>query len=224
MIKMNDSYPFRTFLFVVLAGIMFSAGAAPAFAKVEMPAQEFYELRIYQVTDYSKMQIVEAYLKDALLPALGRQQIGRVGVFTNMDDVNDHSLFMLIPFKNFESFSKLSSRLAADKVYQKAASNYFSQPLRDPLYNRIESRFLKAFAGMPIMELPPQSTKKQPRIFELRLYESHTEFHAARKVEMFNDGEIGIMKDAGMGPVFFGETLIGPQQPNLIYMLSGQQP
>ena len=37
---------------------------------------------------------------------------------------------------------------------------------------------------------------------------------------MFNQGEIQIMRDAEMGPVFFGETLIGSDTPNLIYMLS----
>ena len=37
---------------------------------------------------------------------------------------------------------------------------------------------------------------------------------------MFNDGEIQIMRDTNLGPVFFGETLIGPDVPNLVYMLS----
>jgi hypothetical protein len=37
---------------------------------------------------------------------------------------------------------------------------------------------------------------------------------------MFNEGEIQIMRDTKLGPVFFGETLIGPDVPNLVYMLS----
>ena len=83
---------------------------------------------------------------------------------------------------------------------------------------------MKAFAGMPVMEVPDVSRQKQERMFELRLYQSHTEDHARRKVKMFNDGEIQVMRDTNLGPVFFGETLIGPDAPNLIYMLSSSTP
>jgi len=79
---------------------------------------------------------------------------------------------------------------------------------------------MKAFAGMPEIELPAMTAEGQPRIFEARLYESHTEHHAALKVDMFNQGEIQIMRDTEMAPVFYGETLIGPRVPNLFYMLS----
>jgi hypothetical protein len=38
---------------------------------------------------------------------------------------------------------------------------------------------------------------------------------------MFNEGgEIAIFRKTGLNPVFFGETIIGPQQPNLTYMLA----
>ena len=42
-----------------------------------------------------------------------------------------------------------------------------------------------------------------------------------RKVEMFNEGgEIAIFKKTGLTPVLFGETIIGPNLPNLNYMLA----
>jgi hypothetical protein len=37
---------------------------------------------------------------------------------------------------------------------------------------------------------------------------------------MFNNGEAQIFERLGMRPVFFGETIAGPKQPNLNYMLS----
>lgn len=182
--------------------------------------QEYYELRIYKIFDYDKQRIAEAYLKDALVPALNRMDIDRVGVFTNQGDENDHSLYMLIPFKTMDKFTNLNKTLAADKVYNEAAASYFAREKKDPVYKRIESRFMKAFAGIPVIEMPSLSTEKKERIFELRLYQSHTEDHARRKVKMFNEGEIQIMRDVKLGPVFFGETLIGPDVPNLVYMLS----
>lgn len=182
--------------------------------------QEYYELRIYRMDDYDKQVVAENYLENALLPALNRMGIKNVGVFTNQGDENDHSVFVLIPFPTIDKFALLNQTLAEDTTYQTDAASYFERSIKDPVYQRIESRFLKAFKGMPVMEIPAVSQNKTDRIFELRLYESHTEDHARRKVKMFNEGEIQIMRDTKMGPVFFGETLIGPDAPNLIYMLS----
>ena len=62
------------------------------------------------------------------------------------------------------------------------------------------------------MEVP--AFKEDPnRIFELRLYESHNIDSARRKVKMFDDGETQLMRDTGLGPVFFGRTLAGPDSP-----------
>ncbi len=202
-------------LFFVVAAALVSKGNGQ-----EKSEQQFVELRVYKVYDYDKQTILENYLKNALLPALQKMKIESVGVFTNLKDVNDHSVFVLIPYNSIDDFTNLNSKLAKDEEYQSASAEYFDRPLKDPIYTRIDSHFMKCFAGMPQLKLPPQSEKKQDRIFELRLYESHTEQHAAKKVEMFNEGEIQIMVDAKMGPVFFGETLIGNDVPNLIYMLS----
>ena len=182
--------------------------------------QEYYELRVYKIYDYEKQQLAESYLKNALLPALGRLGLDRIGIFTRQDDENDHSMFVIIPYPTIEAFTTLSEKLDADETYQKASANYFDRPLKDPVFQRIESRFLKAFAGIPVLEIPELTKDKAERVFELRLYQSHTEDHARRKVKMFNDGEIQIMRDVDLGPVFFGQTLIGHDAPNLIYMLS----
>ena len=42
------------------------------------------------------------------------------------------------------------------------------------------------------------------------------------KVEMFNSGEIDVMRETGLGPVFYGQALIGPNLPHLTYMLSAE--
>jgi hypothetical protein len=137
-----------------------------------------------------------------------------------MDDDSDFALYMLIPFKTLAAFSELNAKLAADKTYAEAAHEYFAIPKDDPPYARIESKFMKAFAGMPVIEQPEYSVNKQPRLFELRTYESHTADKARLKVAMFNDGEIDIMRDVKLAPLFYGETLIGSDVPNLTYMLT----
>ena len=224
----NQAMKFLNYLFIFALMTAFYLGSpsesqAKAFANEgEKPAnQEYYELRIYKIFDYEKQQIAENYLKNALVPALNRMGVDRVGVFSNLGDENDHSLFMLIPFSSIDQFTNMNQALAEDSDYQAKAADYFRRNKKSAVYERIESRFMKAFKGIPALEIPAYSANKQDRLFELRLYESHTEDHARRKVKMFNEGEIDIMRDVKLAPIFFGETLIGPDVPNLVYMLSG---
>jgi hypothetical protein len=39
---------------------------------------------------------------------------------------------------------------------------------------------------------------------------------------MFNDGEISVMQDVGLAPVFYGEMIVGSQMPCLVYMTAGE--
>jgi len=192
--------------------------------QTKVAPQEYYELRIYRNQNADKQAMVSDYLEDALVPALKRMEIDRIGVFKAMEGSSDFSMFVLIPFQSMEQFGNLNDTLEADETYQAAAKDYFDRPLKDPAFDRIESRFMKAFEGMPVIETSDLITEKQTRMFELRLYKSHTEDHARRKVAMFNDGEIDVMRDVKMGPVFYGSTLVGSDCPNLIYMLSAANP
>ena len=205
-------------LLFVLSSTLFS----PVTANAQDPKLQFYELRIYKIFDYEKQQVADDYLRDALLPALNRQKIENVGVFHNLKDENDHSIYVVIPFDNLESFANYNQKLGADTEYQEAGKAYLKRDKDDEIFQRIESRLLKAFTTMPKMELADYSKNKTDRLFELRLYESRTEEDARLKVDMFNSGETQLMKDVKMGPVFFGETLVGPDVPNLVYMLSAK--
>lgn len=188
----------------------------------KVPSTQYCELRIYRIYDIEKQRIADAWMQDALIPALNRQKVKSVGAFHNLKDPNDHSLFVLIPWPSLEAMEKSRDRLAADTTYQEAARPFLERDLKSQkgVYDRIESRLTRGFAGMPTISVPDDFREHSDRVFELRLYESHTESYARRKVDMFNQGEIDLMKEVGMAPVFFGETIVGPDMPNLIYMLS----
>jgi hypothetical protein len=176
--------------------------------------EQWYELRTYSFANDTQRQLTETYLEQACLPALNRAGSTPTGVFLEKQDKG--RLFLLIPFVSIEAFAKLHEQLANDPVYLKTGEPYLSAPPASPAYERIESSLLKAFAHMPVLDVPA----KKERIFELRCYESPTESAGQKKISMFNDaGEIDIFKKIGARPVFFGETIIGEHRPNLIYML-----
>lgn len=207
----------------VKTAILSSAAAATlpgiAFAQLK-PANKtlmYYELRTYALKDPNQQSLVEDYFEKAAIPALNRLGVKNVGVFTELNPSGQSILVALIPYESLHQFETINTKLEQDKLYLTAAAAYLQAAATKPAYERIQSSLLKAFAGMPGLELPP----KENRIFELRRYEHATEAAGTKKREMFNDaGEIGIFKRLDFKPVFFGETIIGEARPNLIYMVT----
>ena len=193
-------------------------GTSALAAAAQHAAEEFdyYEQRTYQVADEGKRQLVSEYLEHAALPAFRRLGIGPVGVFAEQGDAATLALHLFVTYRSLEQFAGARLAMEADREYQAAAAGHLGTPQDDPTFQRIQSSLMVAFAGMPRLALPG----KKPRVFEWRLYESHSEAKARRKIEMFNNGEIPIFAEAGFAPVLFGETLIGPRIPNLQYMLA----
>jgi hypothetical protein len=223
----------RTFLKTSLVASASAAFASATSAAAATPraAREYYELRSYRLKAGGSRAPLEAYLEKALLPALGKRGVKNVGVFTELD-VNkaagtstpkaDSPVWVLMPHATLESFVGVSAEINRDAAVQKAGAAYLEVPKPSPAFDRIDSWLLLAFAGMPQMHVPAFSKSKAPgRVFEMRDYESHSERAALNKMDMFDAGEIEVMRDIGMSPVFFGQALSGPNLPHLRYITSG---
>jgi NIPSNAP len=184
-------------------------------AEAEPQAREYYELRTYTLKE-GKQPLLHDYLSKAFIPALGRLGIGPVGVFTEKVDAGPASVYVLIVFRTPDQAATLSDRLAADAEHQKAGADYLAATAADPAYDRIEISLHGAIAAMPKLQKPDTAN---PRLLNLRIYESPSERAGRKKIEMFNEHELPIFRRVGLNPVFFGETLIGSNMPNLTYML-----
>jgi hypothetical protein len=198
-----------------LAGI---AGMSPftATAMGGESEQQYLEFRKYRLHVGSKKKRLGNFLRDVGIPAMNRIGIGPVGVFSAMYGPSDPTLYVLLVHKSLNTVVNSASMLMNDKQYKEEGSEFINATLSDPAFVRMESSLMRAFEGMPKLEVP----EKKSRIFELRTYESHSIKAAKKKIEMFNEGgEIAIFRKTGLQPVFFGETLIGPMMPNLTYML-----
>ncbi|MCX6916355.1 MAG: NIPSNAP family protein [Verrucomicrobia bacterium] len=184
--------------------------------------REYYELRVYRLKAGADHALLDAYVEKAAIPALNRLGVKPVGVFTEIDPKDGPALYMLSTYPSLEVFATATARLSADPEYQKAGADYLGSPKSKPAFDRMDSWLMLAFAGLPKLELPSYCKEKKPRIFELRTYESHSEVKALKKVEMFNSGEIDLMREVGLGPIFYGQALIGSNLPHLAYMVSGE--
>lgn len=200
---------------LVVGGATSLTGMLTAQAAESPGGREFYELRRYHLRRGPQQKTFDDYAGKALLPALNRLGIMNVGVFGVGLGPASPSMTLLIPFQSLEQFATMTPRLRADPAYLDQGAEFINAPATAPAYERVESALMIAFEGMPKLEVP----EKKARVFELRTYESHSKKANLKKVEMFDVGEIAIFRRAGLRPVFFGNTIIGTQLPNLTYML-----
>jgi hypothetical protein len=204
----------RTFLQATTATAALASTSALA-ADSKNASADYYEIRTYHLDSQDKQKLVTDYIKNAAFPTWKRLNLGPVGVFTETGADATPSVHVLLTYNSIQQFASARTDLEADAGYQSAAKKYNSVKVDDPTFTRIESSLLVAFAGMT--KIKPDTSN--PRVLELRIYESYGEAKARRKVDMFNEGEIPIFENVGLRPVFFGETLVGRNVPNLKYML-----
>ena len=202
----------RSFLQSSLAALGSTAAGG---AGAEHKPAEYYEVRVYSLPA-DRQAALDKYLSKAYLPALKRYGLGPVGVFVEKADKGPVKVYVLVVHPSASSAATLPARLDADETYRKAAAEYLAARPDRPAYERINSSLLAPIAGVPRL-VKPDATR--PRLLNLRVYESHNERAAAKKVEMFNTGELAIFRRVGLTPVFFATTVVGAAMPNLTYLL-----
>jgi hypothetical protein len=178
----------------------------------------FLELKTWKLHNSAENQParVADFLQNGLAPALERAGAKLAGAFANVIGEDGPYYVTLSEFSSLDSFQKTLDGFVSDKAYL-AAADRLSSGTGLP-FMRVESSILRSFDVFPRAAVG--KGEHGPRVFELRRYESQSLSALRRKVAMFNEGEAKIFMRLGFRPIFFGETIAGPKQPNLHYMLS----
>ncbi len=206
----------REFLATGVAGLTATNLAGGSANAGGTSPRQFFEWRQYHLRTGTNKNMVGEFLKSVGIAALNRIGVKPVGVFTPVYGPSNAKLYVLLVHDSLDSVVNGSARLLEDKEVREKGASFIDASISEPAYVRFESSLLAAFSHMPKLEVPAL----KERIFELRIYESHCAKAGKKKVEMFNEGgEIDLFRRLGMAPVFFGETLIGSNMPNLTYML-----
>lgn len=191
------------------ASLLGSASGAPV-------KSQYFELQWFHLSNNGgQLQRANDFFGKVYVPAVTRLGLPPVGFFQAVIGEGAPFVLMLNTLSSLDAMETLNQRLAGDAEYQKGFQAYLSG---DVPYMRREISLLKAFSGIPTLT-PPAEKKGVTRVFEMRTYESNTSLTLARKMKMFEDGEAAIFKRLGMSPVFFAQTIVGRNMPNLTYML-----
>jgi hypothetical protein len=204
---------------------MLASLAASPFMNFEAQAASdtgntYLELKTWRLhnTNENQASRVADYLQSGLAPALSRAGAQLAGAFSNVIGPDGPYYVTLTQYDSLGSMQDVLAKVKTDEAHRQELAKLSAGPGLP--FVRVESSLLRSFDGMPRVTVAGAQDKRPPRIFEMRTYESQTFVTLERKIGMFNHGEMQIFERLGMRPVFFGETIVGPKQPNLTYMLS----
>jgi hypothetical protein len=198
-------------------GAAVAAGAALADAPAQQGRRKYIAMEWYRCRRDQDPQRLRDYLANSAVPALNRAGIKPVGVFQTSVGPDSPSVLVVKAYSSLGSIQETADRLMADDQF--AAADKALDEKWELAYDRVECWLLRAFKGMPDIEVPKAEAGRN-NLFELRIYESRNLAGHVKKVAMFDDGEIDLFRRVGINPIFFGSTMFGPNMPNLAYMVA----
>jgi len=175
--------------------------------------KQIFELRVYESRS---AQNLENYLSKALIPALNRLGIQKVGAFSELTKSEPAKTYLLVPYASMPEYTNVILQLKKDKDYAQASQDFNQLGVDQAPFFRYDTSLMIAFDGLPKLVAP----ELKPRIFELRTYEGYSDDAVRRKIKMFNESEFPIFYRTKLTPVFFGEVIAGKNLPHLTYMIT----
>jgi hypothetical protein len=156
-----------------------------------------------------------AWLEKRALPLWQKHRFGPVGVFTVDIGTDIPAVVFIRIYASLADREGVWKSLAADPDWAAAVTDLE----RDgPAFHREDSMLLVATPFSPPVKpaAPADPTRK---VFELRIYESPTWKQLGYLHDRFAGGEIDLFHKSGIHPILYADTLIGPNQPNMAYLI-----
>jgi hypothetical protein len=199
----------------VLAAVPLTAASAGQGASPKRPG--CYVVHHYRLQLGSQGSRLSEYVSKAYLPAVARANGGPTLVLEAQLSEHLPLVTVIDAYASVEEAMGLRARLKADKAFQDATDAWQAGP--DRPFESLASELLEASDFAP--EFAPRNPPpKSPRIFEMRVYQTHTQKELRGLVERFAEAEVKILTRAGSQPVLFGTLLFGHDRPNLSWILA----
>src|SRR5487761_453112 len=118
----------RQFLTSSLAASAFALAGNASDAQVASNGtpREYYELRQYHMQTGPQTKLTDAYVSDALIPALNRLGISPVGAFNLTLGPETPTLYVLLPSLQLATLVTAELHLAQDETFLKAAAPFWN--------------------------------------------------------------------------------------------------
>jgi hypothetical protein len=178
-------------------------------------ATPYYEFCFYKINRTTGANPLAGWLERHLVPALDRHGCGPTGVFTV--SVGDHTP-MMVRLNGFASLADRDARWAAVRADREFAESLNALERGPELpYEGAEVRLVRATDYAPPLSAAAGTTGH--RVYEFRIYHSPTTWQLADLHTRFGQSELPIFHRLGIHPILYGSTEVGPDMPNLVYLI-----
>lgn len=189
-------------------------------ATLAHPADErktrLYLLQTFHLRHGTQLGRMHDYLSQFALPALSKVHSGPKIALEALVATHMPQVAMVIGFESTEEMWQLREKLNDDQELRKAFEAWQNGP--EPPFEQQTNVLLEATAYSPEV-VAPDPPPKTPRIFELRVYHSPTWQQLQALHDRFAGPEIRIFHRVGVHPILYTSTWIGPNMPNLTYLI-----
>jgi len=204
---------------VPVAALSFAAafsgsGRSEADAPATAPAS-YFEFLFLRLENGSQVNRMLTWIEKRALPLLAKHHFGFTGFFTLEVGPHMPTVFGILTFPSLAEMESAWARLDADADYSAAVTDLEKD---GAAFYREDSMLMRATPFSPPLKAanPDDAAHK---IYELRIYESPAERQLQFLHERFAGGEIDLFHKSGIHPVLYADTIIGPNQPNMAYLI-----
>ena len=177
----------------------------------------FYVLETFFLQQGAQVPRMHDYFSKVAIPGLERaQHTGRVIYLESLIAPHMPQMVAIYGFRTLDELWSVHTRTIQDPETAKAYEQW--EAAADPPFEQSSSVLLQAAEYSPEI-VKPAEPPKTSRIFELRVYHSPTRRQLKALHERFAGPEIQIFHRVGIHPILYSSTVIGPNMPNLTYLI-----
>jgi len=189
-----------------------SAVTADEKAAAKTPYIEIVTLRAHFGEQSTRML---AWLEKRAMPILKGHIEGPIGVFSVEVGPHIPSVVVISGYANLAAYEAAGDRLFADPEWLASIGEVEAS---GPSFYRQDFTLLHALPFSPALKASAAGDPAH-KVFELRTYEASTYRQLDMMHQRFHPQEIEVFAKCGIHPIFYSDTYVGPNQPNMVYMI-----
>ncbi len=194
------------------AGSRFSVAAPIGDKPTASSYFEFFWIHMQNGDQTSRMA---KWLENSLLPICRKNGFGPIGFFTVTVGSNLPTTLIIFAYPSLAEMESLWGKLNSDADYSAAVGEIEKD---EPAFHRTEAMLLRATSFCPPLAATPAGEPPH-KFYEMRIYESPTNRQLGYLHDRFAGGEIDIFHKSGIHPVLYADSVFGPNQPNMTYLI-----
>jgi len=174
---------------------------------------EFFYIHMQNGSQTSRMS---KWLENGLMPICQKNGFGPMGFFNVAIGPNLPTALIIFSYPSLTEMETQWGKLNSDPDYAAVVADVEKD---EPAFYRTEAMLLRSTPFCPPLTATPAGDPPH-KLYELRIYESPTNRQLGYLHDRFGSkGEIDIFHKSGIHPILYADTIFGPNQPNMAYLI-----